>query len=59
MAEEYYKAIIGILKFIGFNSEEIAHGIDALPDNGQYEPKELIIQVGLNALKWKKEHNDQ
>lgn len=48
--EEYYKAIIGILRFIGFNDKEIEEGIRMLPDNGTFEPKELIAQVAFNAV---------
>ena len=54
--EAYYKAIIGVLRFIGFTDEEVAEGIKALPDGGSFEPKALIIQIGQNALKWIKEH---
>lgn len=54
--EDYYKAIIGILRFIGFTDEEVEHGVEMLQDNGTFEPKELIIQIGINALKWNKEH---
>ena len=52
----YYKAVICILRFIGFTSEEINAGIEALPDNGILSPSELIITIGVNALNWKKEH---
>ena len=52
--EEYYKAIIGILRFIGFNDKEIEEGIRMLPDNGTFEPKELIAQVAFNAVQWSK-----
>ena len=54
--EAYYKAIIGVLRFIGFTGEEINAGIEALPDDGELEPKALVIQIGQNALKWIKEH---
>lgn len=48
--EEYYKAIIGILRFIGFTDKEIEEGIRMLPNSGTFEPKELIAQVAFNAV---------
>ena len=54
--EDYYKAVVAILRFMGFTEDEITAGIEALPDEGNWPPKELIIMIGVNALKWSKEH---